>query len=946
MEYWLNLLINALALIYGLHLLALSLKYSKPRLTVFSILCCPPQRSRSVQVINYIDKLFHYTSASKTMIKYQITSQLENSKFPRPIVKGKFIFVNGKKFYIKGVTYGTFAPDAEGYQFPPADVLQKDFAMMSANGINCIRTYTVPSTTFLNLAHTHNLKVMVGLPWEQHIAFLDDKSARKNIIGRVSDFINQCKGHPAILCFTIGNEIPAGIVRWHGKGKVEKFLRQLYMAVKNIDPESLVTYVNYPTTEYLDLSFLDFDCFNVYLETPEKLRKYLARLHNLCGDRPLVLAEIGLDSLRNGEEKQAVVLDWQIKKIFAGGAAGMFVFAWSDEWWRGGFYIQDWDFGMVDRERNPKPALNAVSQAFNQVPFAPVTYPFISIIICSYNGSATIRDTLEGVLTLDYPQFEVIVVNDGSKDSLEEIVKSYPVKLITTTNKGLSAARNTGMHEAKGEIIAYIDDDAYPDPDWLKYLAYAYENSEHACIGGPNVAPSDDGFLATCVANAPGGPVHVLLTDEIAEHVPGCNMTFKKDALLAIGGFDPIYRNAGDDVDVCWRIQASGRTIGFHPSALVWHHRRNSFTAYWKQQKGYGKAEALLEAKWPEKYNGFGHLSWSGKIYGNGFTLPIKLNKDRVFHGTWGSALFQSVYQPADRFLNSIPLMPEWYLFSALAGVLGVLGLIWPPLLWAWTFFGASLVIVLIQAATSASKNSSLSPEQKEDFRYKLMIMFLHVIQPVARLYGRLKHGLTPWRKRGAGLSSKFIFLFGSRIFTCWSEDWRPPEEWLSLIEKKLIEVKSRVRRGGDFERFDLQVRNGIFAKTRGLLTIEEYGGQKQLLKFRCKAHYSLGAWIIPGFILLSGILTAIENIWIATAIFGGLEILLTYRFIMETGSAMNSLYVAFKSLEDKKTIPFDAFKKTQNSTIELIDSQPALTADYDLQADMTFPVSTGEKHS
>ncbi|MEJ7678557.1 MAG: glycosyltransferase family 2 protein [Segetibacter sp.] len=79
---------------------------------------------------------------------------------------------------------------------------------------------------------------------------------------------------------------------------------------------------------------------------------------------------------------------------------------------------------------------------------------------------------------------------------------------------------------------------------------------------------------------------------------------------MEIGGFDPVYRAAGDDVDVCWRIQEAGYTIGFHPSALVWHHRRNSLEAYWKQQYGYGKAEALLESKWPEKYNGFGHLTW------------------------------------------------------------------------------------------------------------------------------------------------------------------------------------------------------------------------------------------------------------------------------------------------------------------------------------------------
>jgi hypothetical protein len=75
-------------------------------------------------------------------------------------------------------------------------------------------------------------------------------------------------------------------------------------------------------------------------------------------------------------------------------------------------------------------------------------------------------------------------------------------------------------------------------------------NSSHAGIGGPNIAPAEDGPIAKCVANSPGGPVHVLLSDEIAEHIPGCNMSFRKDALMEIGGFDPIYRSAGDDVDI------------------------------------------------------------------------------------------------------------------------------------------------------------------------------------------------------------------------------------------------------------------------------------------------------------------------------------------------------------------------------------------------------------
>src|SRR2546427_7141711 len=80
-------------------------------------------------------------------------------------------------------------------------------------------------------------------------------------------------------------------------------------------------------------------------------------------------------------------------------------------------------------------------------------------------------------------------------------------------------------------------------------------------VGGPIPPPPNDGWRADAVANAPGGPNPVLISDTIAEHIPGCNMAFWKDALEAVGGFDPRFRSAGDDVDVCWRVRDRGGGI-------------------------------------------------------------------------------------------------------------------------------------------------------------------------------------------------------------------------------------------------------------------------------------------------------------------------------------------------------------------------------------------------
>ncbi len=171
-------------------------------------------------------------------------------KIIRPKVSGKFILLGGEKFYIKGVTYGTFRPDANGIQFPPGEIIDMDFSLMVLYGINTVRTYTTPPVYLLDIALKHGLKVMVGLPWEQHITFLDSAERVNTIIKNVKQFVLGCVNHPAILCYAIGNEIPASIVRYYGNKKIERFLHRLYKAVKSIDPDGLVTYVNYPTTEY------------------------------------------------------------------------------------------------------------------------------------------------------------------------------------------------------------------------------------------------------------------------------------------------------------------------------------------------------------------------------------------------------------------------------------------------------------------------------------------------------------------------------------------------------------------------------------------------------------------------------------------------------------------------------------------------------------------------
>ena len=747
----------------------------------------------------------------------------------RPKARGKFLYVGEEKLYLRGVTYGTFRPGADGSGYPHPARVASDFRQMAANGVNSVRTYSVPPPHLLDAAARHGLRVLIGLPWEQHVAFLEEAALARSIERRAREGVRACIGHPAVLGYAIGNEIPASIVRWHGRRRVESFLRRLYEAAKDEDPGGLVTYVNFPTTEYLQLPFLDFHCFNVYLESDRQLESYLARLQNVAGDHPLVMAEIGLDSRRNGQARQAESIEGQVRRAFAAGCAGAFVFAWTDEWHRGGYDVEDWDFGLTDRRRRPKAALTAVDRAFCEVPFSPrAEWPKISVVVCACNGAGTLRWCLEGMDGLDYPDYEVIVVDDGSSDDTAAIARECGYPAISTPNRGLSSARNTGLEAASGEIVAYIDCDASPDRDWLRYLAASFRATDHAGIGGPNLPPPD-GWVADCVANAPGGPVHVLLSDREAEHIPGCNMAFRRRRLVEVGGFDPRFRAAGDDVDICWRLQQHGETLGFSAGAVVWHRARDSVRAYWRQQIGYGKAEALLERKWPEKYNVGGHYSWGGRLYGNGVPQGL-LRRWRVYYGKWGTGLFQAMYRTEGPALSSLALMPEWYLVILLLAVLSGLGALWSPLLAVLPLAIAASGLLIAQAVGGARRASRTTMARRDHrLRSPLLTTFLHMLQPSARLWGRLRSGLTPWRWRGpAGHSFP-----RPASWMIWSETWHSLESWVAALEDALRRSQTVLTRGGDFDRWDLDLRGGLFGRARILTAIEEHGHGRQLIRFR-----------------------------------------------------------------------------------------------------------------
>ena len=756
--------------------------------------------------------------------------------------RGRFFFRDDQKFFLKGVTYGPFSPARSGIPFPEPETVELDFALMVEIGVNCFRTFTVPPKWLLERAASHGLRVIVGIPWAQHISFLDSTQTQTEIRQTIARSVTTCERHPAVFAYLVGNEIPPEIIRWYGTERIRSFLASLVDCTKDIDPRALVSYANFPSTEYLETDFLDFLAFNVYLHREEDFRRYLSHLHNLAGDRPLVLTEIGIDSIRNGTAFQAETLAWQVRASFETGVAGMVIFSWTDDWhaYSGaeGFQVDDWAFGLVDRKRQKKPAFKAVKEYYD-APLPPrlPTYPKVSVVVCVYNGERTMDSCLAALEKLNYPNYEVIVVNDGSTDGTRQIAEGYnDIRLIHQENKGLSEARNVGIRAATGEIVAFTDADCMADPDWLTHLVARFQSSDFGAVGGPNLTPPDDSFIASCVAVSPGAPTHVLLDDEVAEHIPGCNMAFRREALEAIAGFDPIFRAAGDDVDLCWRLQNKGYKIGFSPAAVVWHYRRNTVRDYLKQQRGYGKAETLLFFKHPCRFNVLGQSRWFGRIYGD-LSSYLSSRQPRIYSGVFGRGLFQTLYQPPPSVLSCLPLTLEWNVFAVVLFTCAVLfgGLF---------ALGTIPFLLTVGVCLTSAMRSRIAPKFR-GLPATLLIASLIYLGPIVRTLERYRWRLRRLREvkpvdlNGPTQDPQIRWHERAFYLSYWNEKGQEKESLLHSIMDFLLPRKYLIAMDQGWSQWDLEICHGPWAKAQIKTATENHGGNKRVLRVRCALRMS-----------------------------------------------------------------------------------------------------------
>jgi O-antigen biosynthesis protein len=234
----------------------------------------------------------------------------------------------------------------------------------------------------------------------------------------------------------------------------------------------------------------------------------------------------------------------------------------------------------------------------------------VSIVIPAYNAQATLAECLAATSGQWMPagrSFEVIVVDDGSRDASAEIGKRFPVTLIRQANAGVSAARNAGVDRARGDWVAFTDSDCIPSRRWAWSLLEAAEAAGPRALGaaGKTVGHESVTRAARFVDLSGGLDAQEHLAHPTFPFAPNCNLLYRRSALLGVGGFDERFRHY-ETQDLHHRLcrQHDG-TMAYQPRAVVLHRHRATWREFWRQQCGYGRGHALLYLRYSEL------LSWN-----------------------------------------------------------------------------------------------------------------------------------------------------------------------------------------------------------------------------------------------------------------------------------------------------------------------------------------------
>ena len=310
-------------------------------------------------------------------------------------------------------------------------------------------------------------------------------------------------------------------------------------------------------------------------------------------------------------------------------------------------------------------------------------------------------------------------------------------------------------------------------------------------------------------------------------------MAFWRWAFENVGGFDPEYHAAGDDVDFCWRLQQAGGVIAFSPTAIVWHHRRFTLRAFRKQQEGYGEAESLLRFKHLIFFGPTGTAKWRGQIYGTP-RFSWFINRPIIYHGIFADGFFQSIYPTPQSEVAAYVSSIEWF---ALTIFLFGVGVFVPPLrIVPYLMLGGTLCVALsymVRARIEPRFDTILS---------RLLVMLLAFAQPLVRGWSRYFTWLHFKRTPGSVIAQHEKLPAGTKFrsnwrrLAYWNEEGKDRHSLLREIFTILDRENWRYSIDTGWQEWDIQI-YGNFWWSIILRTVTEYHGGGKCLT-RVQLHY------------------------------------------------------------------------------------------------------------
>lgn len=230
--------------------------------------------------------------------------------------------------------------------------------------------------------------------------------------------------------------------------------------------------------------------------------------------------------------------------------------------------------------------------------------PKISVIVPNYNSASTLPDCIQSLLNLNYPKekLEILVVDNGSTDNSVQIIKTFPVKLITENNvKGSYAARNSGVREATGEICAFTDADCIVDRDWLRN-AVKYFDAEVGGVAGKIIAAQPRTLVEEFLMIRNTFDQSRFFRHPYYPFAVTANVLYKRAVFDIVGTFETHWVSGGD-VDFSWRMQMQGGLkLVFAEDCIVYHRHRTNPKALYQMSKRHIYGACLLNEKYDNKF--------------------------------------------------------------------------------------------------------------------------------------------------------------------------------------------------------------------------------------------------------------------------------------------------------------------------------------------------------